>query len=109
MKSALPALALTATALLSTGCVSVQPTLLPPSACSELVGPSLRADVPPVPLPDLNGDIGDVWVAFDGQTGRLETANTNRKALVEVIERCEARDAKAAERIVAPWWKRLFD
>ena len=48
-------------------------------------------------------------MAFDGQTGRLETANTNRKALVEVIERCEARDAKAAERIVAPWWKRLFD
>lgn len=79
-----------------------------PSACSALVPPSLKADVPPVAMPTASAAAGDVWTALDGQTGRLDTANTYKRAALEVIEGCEARDAAATERINAPWWKRPF-
>lgn len=78
------------------------------SACSALVPPSLKADVAGVDLPPADATAGDVWQAFDGQTGRLDTANTFKRAALETIERCEARDQAAAERISAPWWRRAF-
>lgn len=68
------------------------------------MGPSLRGDVESVDPPGLTSTAGDLWVAFDGQTARLDTANTYRRAVVEIVERCEARDQAAARRITAPWW-----
>lgn len=96
---------LLSTALAVSGCVSTPLTLVQPSACSSLVGPSLRADVVPVELPGLTATAGDLWVAFDGQTGRLDTANTYRRAALEIVQACEARDRQAAERIQRPWWR----
>jgi len=76
-----------------------------PSACSALVGSSLRDDVPGVPLPPLDATAGDMTAAFDGQTGRLDTANRNRRAVLETIENCEARDRAVVEHLTRPWWR----
>lgn len=73
-----------------------------------MVAPSLRADVAPVDLPTDNATAGEVWTAFDGQTGRLDVANTYKRAALETIERCEARDAAAVKRLNAPFWQRPF-
>lgn len=99
---------LASTMLVVAGCASGRHTLELPTACSSLVGPSLRADVAPVAMPAADATAGDLWTAFDGQTGRLDTANTNRRAVLEVIEGCEARDAATVERLNAPWWSRPF-
>jgi hypothetical protein len=99
---------LASTMLVVAGCASGRHTLELPTACSSLVGPSLRGDVPPVEMPSVEAMAGEVWTALDGQTGRLDIANTNRRAVLEVIEGCESRDAATVERLNAPWWRRLF-
>lgn len=77
----------------------------PSAPCSQLVGPSLRADVAGVDLPGLEATAGDWVAAFDGQTGRLDTANRDKRAVLEVVERCEARDAEAVRKITKRWWE----
>lgn len=79
--------------------------LVQSSACSSLVGPTLRADVGPVEIPGPAATAGDLWIAFDGQTGRLDQANMFRRATLEIVEACERRDREAAARITAPWWQ----
>lgn len=59
------------------------------------MGPSLRADVAGVEIPPIEASAGEIWTALDGQTGRLDQANDSRRAVLEVIERCEARDREA--------------
>lgn len=56
-------------------------------------------------LPPLDADAGEVWIALDGQTGRLDSANTNKRAVLEVVERCEQRDAAALEKRTL--WQRI--
>lgn len=70
-----------------------------------MVGATLRAKVEGVDPPTDNATAGDLWVAFDGQTGRLDTANAYKRAILETVEACEKRDREAAERITRPWWK----
>jgi len=64
--------------------------------------------VEPVDLPPAEATAGQVWTAFDGQTGRLDVANTYKRAAIETVEACERRDAAAIARLKAPWWKRVF-
>lgn len=92
-------------ALAVSACASAPLIVTTPTACSSLVGPSLRADVEGVDLPPLDADAGEVWVALDGQTGRLDTSNRNKTAVLEVVERCEARDAAALTKRTL--WQRL--
>jgi len=92
-------------ALALTGCVTAPVTLAPQTACSTLVGPSLRADVEPVDLPSETATAGDLWTAFDGQSGRLQTSNVYRRAVLEIVSACEERDRVAARRITAHWWE----
>jgi hypothetical protein len=48
-------------------------------------------------LPD--GDTVGDWIAFsDAQTGRLDVANGRTADSLAIIERCEARDARAVDR-----------
>jgi hypothetical protein len=96
---------LASTALPLSGCVTARPLLVQQSACSSLIPPSLRADVESVDPPALNATVGDVWSAFDGQTGRLDTSNTYRTAAIGIVEACEVRDRQAAEQITRPWWQ----
>lgn len=61
-----------------------------------------------VELPPRTANGGDVWVALDGQTGKLDQANANGEASMAIVEGCEARDAKTVARLKAPWWQRPF-
>lgn len=99
------ALILASMTLAAGGCATGRPIVVAQSACSSLVGPSLRADVPPIDLPPAAATAGDLWVALDGQTGRLDTANTYKKAILETVQACEARDAASVKKIMRPWWK----
>jgi hypothetical protein len=65
--------------------------------CAALIGPTLRADVPPADLPAGN-TVGD-WVAFgDAQTGKLDDANGRRAAVVEIADRCQAEQERLSRR-----------
>lgn len=68
--------------------------------CAGLIGPTLRQDVESAPLPAEN-TVGE-WVAFaDAQTGRLVDANGRRRAVVEIVDLCQAQQ----DRLYRPWWK----
>jgi len=76
------------------GCVAAKHIALTPAACSTLVPTDWRAGVPAAPLPD-GSTVGD-WIAFgDAQTGQLDKANGRTKDTIDIISRCEARDAAA--------------
>ena len=63
--------------------------------CSALIGPTLRADVVAADLP-VENTVG-AWVAgFDAQTGKLEDANGRRAAVVEIVDHCQAEQARIA-------------
>lgn len=60
------------------------------------------------PLPPDVATAGD-WIAFaDAQTGRLDVANGRTRDAIEIVERCEARDAAAVQKARRGWFKRLF-
>lgn len=61
--------------------------------CSKLIPPQLRADVPGADLPPEDATVGDVYVALDEQTGKLDTANSYKRAAIDIVEACESRDA----------------
>jgi hypothetical protein len=42
----------------------------------------------------------DDWVVFgDAQTGQLDTANTHKQAIVQIVTACEKRDAEIAKEL----------
>jgi hypothetical protein len=96
---------LISTVLLASGCASVPVFVGPQAACSSLVPPSLRADVQHIELPGERATAGDVWIALDGEAGRLDTANTYKRAVLETVERCEARDAATAKHLTRKWFE----
>jgi hypothetical protein len=62
-----------------------------------MIGPTLRSDVAGADLPAGN-TLGD-WVSFgDDQTGRLEAANGRRAAVVEIVDGCQAEQARLTKR-----------
>lgn len=89
-----------------TGCATPIVTAAP-NSCATLLPGSWKAGVAGAPLPDGN-TVGD-WIVFgEAQTGRLEVANGRTKDAIEVIERCEKRDAEAVRRSTRSWLGRLF-
>jgi hypothetical protein len=94
-KTPLGLLATLACALFVAGCHTV--TVSGALNCAALIGPTLRADVPPADLPAEN-TVG-AWVAgFDAQTGKLEDANGRRGAVVEIIDNCQAEQERLTRR-----------
>ncbi len=77
----------------------------PASSCATLIPTEWRAGVPGAAIPA--GDTSGEWVAFaDAQTGQLEKANDRTRASIEIVERCDARDAAVVERLTPKaWWK----
>lgn len=66
------------------------------AGCSQLLPGEWRQGVEGAPLPD--GDTAGDWIAFgDAQTARLDVANDRTKSAIGIVERCEARDAKAVK------------
>lgn len=56
------------------------------------------------------GDTAGEWVAFaDAQTGQLEKANDRTRASIEIVERCDARDAAVVERLTPKSWWRFWE
>jgi hypothetical protein len=56
----------------------------------------------PLPAHDTVGE----WVAFgDAQTAQLDKANGRTADALSIVEKCEARDAKAGEKARGRrWW-----
>jgi hypothetical protein len=79
-----------------------------PNDCSSLVPDSWKQGVPGVDLPGLDAAVGELWVAIDGQTGRLDQANGRTKDSIEIVERCEERDRKAVQKATQGFWSRIF-
>jgi hypothetical protein len=91
--------------LACTGCASAPLTIAAPSACSTLIPSSHRQPVPGADLPGPAATAGD-WVAFgDAQTGQLDKANGHTADVIEIVERCEARDAATVKKLSKPWWR----
>jgi hypothetical protein len=91
--------------LAGTGCASAPPIVAQPDACSSLLPSSHRKPVPGADLPPDDATAGD-WVAFaDAQTGQLDKANGHTADVIEIVERCEARDRAALKRLQRPWWR----
>lgn len=101
-----PLLALSA--MLACGACASAPPIAPILAAVQCRVPeSLRQDVPPAPLPA--DDTAGAWVAFgDAQTGRLDVANANKAAVVEIVDGCNSEQAALLEALKPkPWWARL--
>lgn len=59
------------------------------------------------PLP-IGEQVGD-WISFgDQQTGKLDQANGRTIDTIDLVSRCEARDAEAVKRARIGWLARLF-
>lgn len=90
-------------------CTTVGPTtLFAPSCFSEMVASAgLDKDTAHAPLPA--NSVGS-WVDFGNrESGQLDKANADKRAVVGIGQTCDrwAADAKAkVER--KPWWKRVF-
>ncbi len=79
-------------------CAGAPPIAAIPSACSTLIPGSWHDPVPGAPLPD-GRTVGD-WIAFgDAQTAQLDKANGRTGDALDIISRCEARDAAAVKKV----------
>lgn len=89
------------------GCASSIRVLAPAEGCSTLIADRWRQPVASAVLGD-SGDAALDWQMFGlAQTGQLTVANADKAAIIETVERCEARDRAAVQRVQAPWWRRL--
>ena len=68
----------------------------PAFSCAALIPASDRTPVPPTPLPHTDAAAGALWIALDDQTARLDQANGRTADVLEIEQRCEAEQAKAA-------------
>lgn len=104
------ALILASTPLLGglSACASHPVAILNASPCSTLVPADWRDGVPAPALP--SGSTAGDWSAYaDAAVGQLDKANGRAADALTIVERCEARDAEASERLKPkPWFKRLW-
>ncbi|MBP6876548.1 MAG: hypothetical protein KBC34_00880 [Phenylobacterium sp.] len=64
--------------------------------------------MPGAELPPADATAGRLWRLADEQTAQLDKANGRGDTILEVIDRCEARDLRTREIQAAPGWKRPF-
>lgn len=84
--------------LACTACAGAPPIAAIPSACSTLIPASWHDPVPGAPLP-AGRTVGD-WIAFgDAQTAQLDKANGRTGDALDIIARCEKRDAAAVAKV----------
>lgn len=91
------------------GCAGMPPTLTILSAldCEALLPPQDLQSIRGTPLPPADADAGDLWVAIDGQTARLDLANQRADRIHAIYGACEAQQAKVKALLTPkrPWWK----
>ena len=74
------------------------------ASCLDLVPPSWKQGVQPVDLPQ-GDEVGDWVAAFDGQTGKLDTANGRLTDSFHIIGTCEERKRAAVKRATRKWYQ----
>jgi hypothetical protein len=77
---------------------------IPPAHCADQIPDSLKADTPGMPAPQVTitgmpaadwEAVARAWVPFGGaQTRQLGLANLDKRTIVEIYARCEAREAE---------------
>lgn len=60
-----------------------------------MIPDSERQATPPTALPRADATAGDLWIALDDQTARLDRANGRTADVVQIVEHCEAERARA--------------
>lgn len=64
--------------------------------------------MPSAALPSLQAASVD-WQTFGiAQTGQLDKSNGRTRDSVQIVAKCEARDAAALRRLNARWWEKPF-
>lgn len=78
----------------------------PASSCLTLIPQAVKEPTPGADLPA--NDTAGEWVGFGvRQTGQLGHANASKAAALEIITRCEARDAETVAALAKrKWWQR---
>ena len=95
---------LIATASLAASCASSRAIRPPAEGCSTLAEPILGRVTPHATI-GASGDAALDWQLYGvGETGQLNVANNDKAAGLSIIQRCEARDKRAYDKITAPWW-----
>lgn len=89
-------------------CVSGPPIVTAEGvSCSSLLPEEWKTGVAGADLPD--GNVLADWIVFgDQQTGKLDQANGRTKDTIEIVQRCEARDAAAVKKATRGFFGRLF-
>ena len=102
-----PLIALLLISPLVAGCAGSIRVPAPTAGCSSLIPAGWTEPVPSAALPPADAVEADWQVFGIEQTGQLARANGRTSDVVEIVTRCEARDAAAIRRIERPWWRRL--
>lgn len=78
------------------------------AGCSGLLPSDWRLGVAGAALPE--GDTVGDWIVFaDAQTAKLDQANGRTRDAIDIVSRCEARDAAAVKHATKSWLGKLFD
>lgn len=76
------------------------PTVItrPASSCLTLIPETVKQPTPGAPLPA--DDTAGAWATFaNSQTGQLDLANASKATALEILTRCEARDAETVKQL----------
>lgn len=80
----------------------------PTVGCSTLV-PEGWWDETPTAILGASDDEAERWQVYGiEQTGQLGIANAEKLGALQIIQKCEERDAATVRHINRPWWQRLF-
>lgn len=95
---------LTVIALQGASCASSRAIRPPAEPCSSLAEPILGRVTPHAAI-GASGDAALDWQLYGvAETGQLNIANNDKADGLSIIQRCEARDKRAYDKITAPWW-----
>jgi hypothetical protein len=92
------------------GCAGTRltPPILAALDCASLIPPSYRQPVALAPLLPPDATVGQVLVALDGQTTRLDQANGRTADLIALADACQARQAAVLKSLDPPKWYERF-
>lgn len=109
-RRALPRLLILASMTLAVAaCAGTPPTQVILSAldCASLIPAEDQQPVKGAPLPLADATAGDLWVALDGQTVRLDDANASKWRVIQIYAACRAQQDKIRALLAPkkPWWR----
>lgn len=72
-----------------------------------MIPDSLRLPVTPAPSLKAGATVGDLGVALDGQTAKLDQANGRTADVIQIVGVCDAHNATLLATLAPkpPWWR----